>query len=111
MTVAAPLIDIVIFMLATGQGMLLSEAQLVSFGVAYLVNYFLTARPAAVAAGRGGDLRLHVHLLIVSLVVLFLRGGLLGLLVNVWHWPTQVAIVFAALQRYLVQGLTLGSVK
>jgi dolichol-phosphate mannosyltransferase len=89
------LADLIIFIAATSGGMRVANAHLVSFGIAAILNYFLRVRGAAVAAGRGSDLRLHVHLLVVSLFAAFVRGAVLGLLTNVWGWPAQVSIVFA----------------
>ena len=89
------LADLIIFIAATSGGMRVANAHLVSFGIAAILNYFLKVRGAAVAAGRGSDLRLHVHLLVVSLFAAFVRGAVLGLLTNVWGWPAQVSIVFA----------------
>ena len=43
------------------------------------------------------DWRLYCRLLAVSLMALFLRGGVLGLLVQNWGWPAQLSIVFAIL--------------
>jgi hypothetical protein len=52
-------------------------------------------RGALTVAGRARDLRLHGQLIAVSLLALFLRGGVLSLLVNTWDWPGAVAILFA----------------
>jgi dolichol-phosphate mannosyltransferase len=97
-----PLADVIVFIVATGQGLRLANAHLVSFGVAAILSYFLIVRSAAVAAGRGTDWRLHVHLLVVSLFAVCLRGAVLGLLTNVWGWPAQVAIVLAAVAAMAV---------
>jgi dolichol-phosphate mannosyltransferase len=94
--VLGPLADVIVFIAATSQGMRLANAHLASFGVAAILTYFLKVRGAAVAAGRGGDWRLHVHLLVVSSFAVSLRGAVLGLLINVWGWPSQIAIVLAA---------------
>jgi dolichol-phosphate mannosyltransferase len=91
-----PIADILIFIAMTGNGMRPGRAHLISFGIATVVNYIFKVRGAVAAAGRARDLRLHVHLLLVSLFALFLRGGVLGLLINIWGWPAQVGIVFAA---------------
>jgi len=91
-----PVADVVVFIAATGQGVRLANAHLLSFAVATVLNYFLIVRSVAVAAGRSADWRLHVHLLVVSLFAVSLRGALLGLLTNVWGWPAQAAIVLAA---------------
>jgi dolichol-phosphate mannosyltransferase len=96
-TVWGPIADVIVFIAATGQGMRPANAHLVSFAVAALLNYFLIVRSAATADARGGDWRLHVHLLVVSLFAVCLHGAVLGLLTNVWGWPAQVAIALAAI--------------
>jgi dolichol-phosphate mannosyltransferase len=90
-----PLVDVAVFIVATGYGMKLADAHLLSFGSAFVVNYFLTLRGPAVAAGRGGDLRLHIHVLVVGLFAVLVRGAVLGLLTNVWGWPPQISILLA----------------
>ena len=96
-TLIAALADLIVFILALSSGLRLVDAHLLSCGVAILLLYVLKVRAAAVATGRGGDVRLHIHLLVVSAVAIFLRGAVLGLLTHVWGWPPQVAIVFAIL--------------
>src|SRR5882724_2646400 len=91
-----PLADVIVFIALTGRGMRLADAHLVSFAVASVLNYFLIVRSSAAAAGRRGDWRLHVHLLVVSLFAVSLRGAVLGLLTHVWGWPAQISIVLAA---------------
>jgi dolichol-phosphate mannosyltransferase len=91
-----PIADVSVFIAATGQGMRLANAHLAGFAVASVLNYFLIVRRAAAAAGRSADWRLHVHLLVVSLFAVCLRGAVLGLLTNVWGWSEHVAIVPAA---------------
>jgi dolichol-phosphate mannosyltransferase len=91
----APVADLLVFVAATGSGMRLGPAHIASFGIAAVLNYFVKVRGSVVVAGRTADLRLYGHLLVVSLLALFLRGGVLGLLANVWGWPAQVAILFA----------------
>jgi dolichol-phosphate mannosyltransferase len=92
-----PIADVIVFIAATGQGVRLANAHLVSFAVAAVLNYFLVVRSTVAGAGRGGDWRLHVHLLVVSLFAVCLRGAVLGLLTNVWGWPAHLAIVLAAI--------------
>ena len=75
----------------------LADAHLLSFGTAALVGYFLQVRRFAVAAGRGAELRLHVHLLVVGLFAVFARGAVLGLLTTSWGWPAQISIVPAVI--------------
>ncbi|MFL6605421.1 MAG: glycosyltransferase family 39 protein [Steroidobacteraceae bacterium] len=92
-----PIADVIVFIAAAGEGMPLANAHLASFAVATILNYFLIVRRATAAAGRRSDWRLYVHLLVVSLFAGSLRGALLGLLTNVWGWPSQLAIVLAAI--------------
>jgi dolichol-phosphate mannosyltransferase len=73
----------------------LRSSHIASFTVAMALNYLLKVRLTVVAGGRTRDWRLHLHLLAVSLMALFLRGGVLGLLSLSWGWPAQVSILFA----------------
>jgi dolichol-phosphate mannosyltransferase len=86
-TLSAALADFIVFLLATRNGMRVTEAHLVSCAVGLVLLYLLK--------GRAGGIRQHVHLLIVSALAVCLRGAVLGLLINVWGWPPQLAIVFA----------------
>jgi dolichol-phosphate mannosyltransferase len=92
-----PIADVLVFIAAVAGGMRLVNAHLVSFGIAALINYVLKVRGVVTAAGRGGDVRLHVHLLVVSLFALCVRGAILGSFANVWGWPPQIAIVCAVI--------------
>ena len=55
----APIVDVIIFVAALGNGMQLTNAHLLSFGIAAVLNYFVNVRGRG---GRGtrGDARLHV---------------------------------------------------
>lgn len=99
---AAALIDALVFLGATAMGLRLTEAHLLSFCAAAVAAYLLSLRSGAVAAGRGADLSLHLHLLIVALFAVLLRGGVLGLLVNRWGVPAWVAIVPTILLSLLI---------
>lgn len=90
-----PLADVLVFVVAMGMGVPLGPAQIAGFIVAAVLHYFLKVRAALAAKGRAGDLRLHGRLLVVSLMALFLRGGVLSLLTQTWGWPAYVAILFA----------------
>jgi dolichol-phosphate mannosyltransferase len=92
----AVIVDVIVFIALTHRGVPLMDAHLVSFAVAFSVNYVLAVRGPAAAGGRGTDWRLHVHLLVVGLFAVSLHGAVLGLLANVWGWPAPVAIVLAA---------------
>jgi dolichol-phosphate mannosyltransferase len=96
-TVMAPLLDGGLFCALMGYGLTLRSSHIASFTAATALNYLLKVRSTVVAAGRTRDWRLHVRLLAVSLMALFLRGGVLGWLSLNRGWPAQVAIVFAVL--------------
>jgi dolichol-phosphate mannosyltransferase len=80
----------------------LQSSHIVSFAVATALNYLLKVRSMIVAAGRTPDWRLHAGLLAVSLMALFLRGGVLGLLSLDWGWPAQASIVVAVIAGWAV---------
>ena len=87
--------DALIFIAAYSAGVTLTNAHLVSFGAAAALNYFMTLRPAMSQANRARDPRVYIHLLVVSLAALFLRGGVLSLLSITAGIAPQVAIVAA----------------
>ena len=94
---ATPLLDVAVFCALIGNGMSLASSHIVSFALAMALNYRLKVRSMADEAGRNGDSRLQGRLLVVTLMALFLRGGVLALLSSDWGWPPQVAIVFAVI--------------
>jgi dolichol-phosphate mannosyltransferase len=96
-----PIADALIFIAALGAGTAVSLAHIVSFACASLLNYFLTVRTVVVAEGRQRDPRLYGHLLVVSLAALFLRAGVLALLIG-WGLPAQWAILFAVAATVVV---------
>ncbi len=81
--------DFIVFCLAVRAGMRITEAHLLSGALGLVLLYLLTARC--------GGVRRHVHLLIVGAIAVCLRGGVLGMLTNVWGWPPQVAVAPAIL--------------
>jgi dolichol-phosphate mannosyltransferase len=88
---------VALFWALIDQGASLRSSHIASFAVAMALNYLLKVRSTLVARGRARDLRLHGRLLTLSLMALFLRGGVLGLLSQSWGWRPQVSIVFAVL--------------
>jgi dolichol-phosphate mannosyltransferase len=93
----APLLDAGLFCALIGYGLPLRSSHIASFAFAAALNYLLVVRSTVVAAGRIRDWGLHCRLLAVSLMALFLRGGVLGLLSLDWGWPAQVSIIFAVI--------------
>jgi dolichol-phosphate mannosyltransferase len=87
----------VIFCALIGLGLSLRTGHFASFTAAMALNYLLKVRPAAVAVGRTLDWPSYCRLLAVTLMALFLRGGVLGLLSVHWHWPAQLSIVVAVI--------------
>ena len=87
-----PLADATIFIVALHNGVAVSAAHIVSFACATFLNYFFSVRMVVAASGRARDPILYSHLLVAALAVLFLRGGVLALLIG-WGLPPQWAIV------------------
>ena len=96
-TALAPLLDAGLFCALIGYGLPLRSSHIASFAAATALNYLVKVRSAVVAAGRTRDGALHGRLLAVSLMALFLRGGVLGLLTLGWGWPAWVSILFAVI--------------
>lgn len=96
-----PVADVLVFIVALGAGAAVSPAHIVSFACGSLLNYFLTVRALVTGESRQRDLRLYGHLLVVALAALFLRGGVLALLIG-WGLPPQWAILFAAAATVVV---------
>jgi dolichol-phosphate mannosyltransferase len=98
-TAAASAVDVSIFLLCFSSGLGLSLAQMVSFAVAAGVIYFLKARAVFAHAVENQERQtvwLPWQFGLIGLLVLFLRGGVLSLLVKSWGWMPQVAIFPAA---------------
>jgi dolichol-phosphate mannosyltransferase len=96
-TVTAPLLDAGLFCALIGYGLPLRSSHIASFAVATALNYLLKVRSTVVVTGRTRDWGLHCRLLAVSLMALFLRGGVLGLLSLDWGWPAPVSILVAVI--------------
>lgn len=101
------LIDFLVFqgLFATGAG--LGTANTISFAVAVLVNYCLNRSWAFEDPKGGWGKPIQKGLLFVGVAVLamFLRGGVLVLLVNSWHWPVSLALIAAIATAALVNYL------
>src|SRR5882724_9237484 len=93
----APLLDAGLFCALIGYGLPSRSSHIASFTAGAALNYLLKVRSTVAAERRTRDWRLHCRLLAVSLMALFLRGGVLGLLSLGWGWPAQVSILFAVL--------------
>ena len=96
-TAAPPLLDVALFWGFIAHGSALRSSHIASFAAAMALNYLLKVRSTLVARGRARDLELHGRLLALSLMALFLRGGVLGIMSQTWGWRPQVSIVFAVI--------------
>jgi dolichol-phosphate mannosyltransferase len=96
-TAWVPLADVALFCVLIAGGVSLRSGHIASFTAAMALNYLLKVRSTLVATKRTRDWRLHSRLLVVALMALFLRGGVLGLLILTWGWAPQISIVFAAI--------------
>jgi dolichol-phosphate mannosyltransferase len=88
--------DALAFTGAIASGAPLGPAHIFSFVVATAVNFLGHTRVALAASGRARGPNVYGRLLMVSLLALFLRGGVLGLCVDTWSWSPYGAI-FAAI--------------
>ena len=100
--------DLSIFNLLLAYGISLGAAHIMSFFAATIVNYTMNARWSFVKSdGSHFPMSTHQYMafLIVALLALFLRGGTLAVLIELWGWKAQgailVAIGAAALVNYL----------
>jgi dolichol-phosphate mannosyltransferase len=109
-TASTSLIDAGLFCALAGAGLSLQSSHMASFTVAMALNYLLKIRPAMIAAGHTRHLRLYGRLLVVSLMAMFVRGGVLGLLTLRWGWAAQVSILFAVLAGWAVTAPGYGQV-
>jgi dolichol-phosphate mannosyltransferase len=101
-------LDLAVFEILFRAGLGLVEAHFISFALATVFNYALNSRWSFAAADRAGaepDWLLYLRFLTVSLMSLFLRGGVLAAAVHDWGWPPELAIVLgiaaAAAVNYL----------
>ena len=89
----APLLDVLVFNLLLGMGLSARVAQLAAFAAGTVLTWALGTRAIAAAAQHCQAWVLYRRLLIVTLMAALLRGVILGLFINHWHWPAQAAIV------------------
>jgi dolichol-phosphate mannosyltransferase len=96
-TALGPLIDLLTYFAAIDVGTSSGRSQIISFMVAAALYYLPQVRTQLAASGRRWDLTLCAHLLVVSLLALFLRSGVFALLTNQWNWHGHAAIVLAVI--------------
>ena len=98
-------VDFTIFSLLLMAGMRLLGSHLISFAAATLFNYSFNARWVFAASARAGGQpawQSYSRFLLVCLLALCFRGALLSGLVELGHWPPQIAILAAVAGAALV---------
>lgn len=80
------------------------RAQAVSFLAALALACGLQWKGRGAGAAQRLDMRLGLHLLVITLLAFGVRGGVFDLLVTGWSWPPQAGIVPAALAGALILG-------
>jgi dolichol-phosphate mannosyltransferase len=97
----AALIDIFVFWALLRAGKSLGISHLAAFAAGVAAIWLLQFRARSLA-GRRRDARTGPRIAVVTLMALFLRGGVLGLLTLRCHWLPQIAILFAIAAGYTV---------
>jgi dolichol-phosphate mannosyltransferase len=94
--VLAPLLDILIFCAFMSAGLSLRAGNTYAFAIGYALSLLLRwpALRAAQAPAAAG--RTLLRCAVVGFMALFLRAGVLALLVQRWGWTPQICIFFAA---------------
>jgi len=85
------LADLLVFDAMIAGGTAVEAAQTVSFAAATALIYML-ARAVLASTGHTWDAPVHGRLALVSVMALFLRSGVLSLVITVWGWPAYLAI-------------------
>ena len=94
--VLAPLIDVAAFCAFIGAGLTLRASNTYAFAIGYALSVLLRWRELRAHAQPSSPTRLLTRCVIVGLMALFLRAGVLALLVQRWGWTAQAAIFVAA---------------
>lgn len=101
------LVDFAVFQAFFAAGAGIGPANTFSFTVAVLVNYCLNKSWAFrdPKGGWGKSVQKGLLFTVIALLALFLRGGVLALLANSWHWPVSLALMAAIATAALVNYL------
>jgi dolichol-phosphate mannosyltransferase len=92
----APLIDILAFCAFVSAGLALRASNAYAFAIGYVLSLLLRWGELRAHEQSSSRTRLLARCLLVGLMAVFLRAGVLALLVQRWAWAPQAAIVFAA---------------
>jgi dolichol-phosphate mannosyltransferase len=92
----APLIDVLAFCAFVSAGLALRTSNAYAFAIGYVLSVLLRWGELRALGQPASRTRLLARCVIVGLMAVFLRAGVLALLVQRWAWTPQAAIVFAA---------------
>src|SRR5271155_1043262 len=92
----APLIDVLAFSGFMTSGESLRASNSYAFAIGYLLSVLLRWRELSTFAQPPSQPRLLTRCVIVGFMAVFLRAGVLALLVQRWGWTPQAAILVAA---------------
>ncbi len=93
---SAPLIDIAAFCAFASAGLPLRAGNVYAFLIGYALTWLLNRRIAPTAADPADTRPPWWRGAVAGSMALFLRAGVLALLVQRWGWAPQIAIFFAA---------------
>ncbi|HEY2464943.1 MAG TPA: glycosyltransferase family 39 protein [Steroidobacteraceae bacterium] len=88
----APLLDILVFCACVGAGLSLRAGNAYAFAIAYALS--LSLRWPALRAAQDSAWRVLARSAVIGFMALFLRAGVLALLVQRCGWAPQIGIVF-----------------
>ena len=98
----SPLIDVIVFDSLIAAGISLQVSHIAAFAIAITLHCLLKVRSARIPVELDSAVWQTLALLAVTLMALFLRGGVLDLLTRTWGWPAQISIFFAVGSAYAV---------
>jgi dolichol-phosphate mannosyltransferase len=91
----APLLDILVFCVLVAAGLSLRASNTYALAIGYALSLLLRWPALRAAQDPSSAWRLWLRSAVVGFMALFLRGGVLALLVQRWGWAPQVGIFFA----------------
>jgi dolichol-phosphate mannosyltransferase len=91
----APVLDIGVFCALVVAGLSLRASNAYAFAIGYALSLLLRWPALRAAQHPSSAWRLWLRSAVVGFMALFLRGGVLALLVQRWGWAPQVSILFA----------------
>jgi dolichol-phosphate mannosyltransferase len=92
----APLLDILAFCIFVGAGLSLRASNAYAFAIGYALSMLLRWPDLQAAQDPAAAWRTLLRWAVAGFMALFLRAGVLALLVLRWGWAPQVCILFAA---------------